>query len=265
MIRHPEHGRHMPKPHPHNRPPSNPSIAILLALLLSLAPSCTSRERPALAPHATVPGRQATTVVAWKESFDRPQLDWITPIASQAALVSQVFSLETDLHDHFLHARHDARPLVDSPPPAVHYGKSFAQAPVAVDQVRRLRWKWRVHHHPSSTNDPWRDLAASVYVIVRMPGLLPGRGFKFGWVSAPAPTDTRQRGIVQIPMRAGLPLDSWVQENVDLCDLYKQHYGPCEGESILYIGVVTDADDTRSEAEADYADFELEVVERASP
>ena len=34
-------------------------------------------------------------------------------------------------------------------------------------------------------------------------------------------------------------------------------YGPCEGPHILYIGVVTDADGTKSIASGSYAGFEL--------
>ena len=101
-------------------------------------------------------------------------------------------------------------------------------------------------------------MALSVYVVIKAPSLFPrGRGFKFGWLSSQGRTNSRQHGILQIPVRTNGPLDEWRSEEVDLCAEYRRTYGPCEGQHILYIGVVTDADGTRTIAGGDYADFEL--------
>jgi hypothetical protein len=97
-----------------------------------------------------------------------------------------------------------------------------------------------------------------VYVVVKQPSLLfGGKGFKFGWLQAPGPSDTFQHGLLQVPLRSGPASERWQSEQVDLCALYREHYGPCEGEALRYVGVVTDADGTGSVAEAEYADFEV--------
>ena len=66
-----------------------------------------------------------------------------------------------------------------------------------------------------------------------------------------------------MPVRTGGPTDEWQSEEVDLCAVYREAYGPCEGQHILYIGVVTDADGTKTIAGGDYADFELLSVNGA--
>ena len=107
-------------------------------------------------------------------------------------------------------------------------------------------------------NDPWEDMAASIYVVTKAPSLLrKGRSFKFGWLAKPGPSQTYQRGLLQVPQRSDPPGDQWRTEEVDLCDLYRRTYGPCEDAQIIYIGVLTDADGVKSLAEGDYARFEL--------
>lgn len=236
-------------------------LVVLLAecVLLGSCSTPPAAAQPVRALHATVAQPSA---VVWSEKFNRTLLGWITPVGSQAEQVPRVYSVQEERGRFFLHALHDARPEAGSPPPAIHFGKSFADSPVDLARVGQLRWRWRVHRHPASTADPWSDTAASVYVVTRTPGILPGRGFKFAWVSAAAPEHTTQHGLVQVALRTGQPVDTWEQESVDLCAMYRQAFGPCEGQSILYIGVVTDADNTKSVAEGDYADFELELTSR---
>jgi hypothetical protein len=154
----------------------------------------------------------------------------------------------------FLHARHDA--AVNGAPPAIHFGKAFDGIPV--HKVRLLRWRWRARIQPLVRDDPWEDMAASIYVVTRAPTLLrKGRGFKFGWLAKSGPSQTYQRGLLQVPLRSDPPSLQWRTEEVELCDLYRRTYGPCEDAQIIYIGVLTDADGVQSIAEGDYADFEI--------
>ena len=91
-------------------------------------------------------------------------------------------------------------------------------------------------------------------------------GFKFGWLSKPAPAGERQRGLLEESVRTDAAGPAWYAESVDLCALYQREYAlPCRGEHVLYIGVTTDADGSRSVAEADYADFELDAVPSGPP
>jgi hypothetical protein len=121
-----------------------------------------------------------------------------------------------------------------------------------------------VTRHPSlaPAQDAWVDVAAGIYVVIREPGALHGaRGFKFGWLSKPSSVGERQRGLVEESVRTDPAGPDWKSESVDLCALYQREYAlPCHGEHVLYIGVTTDADGSRSTAEADYADFELEAL-----
>lgn len=195
---------------------------------------------------------------AWRESFTSGSLDWGSPSRHGPELLRKVYVVQRDPDRAFLHARHDASP--SSRPPAMHYGHAFDKQVVLLDKVQALKWRWRVTQHPQVGADPWLDLGASVYVIMEKPGLFSGgKGFKFGWLAKPGPTGTKQRGLAQVPLRSDAASGAWRSESVDLCALFRAEYGKCEGERVLYVGVVTDGDGTRSVAEGDYADFELVV------
>jgi hypothetical protein len=101
-------------------------------------------------------------------------------------------------------------------------------------------------------------MAASIYVVTKAPSLFSkGKGFKFGWLAKPGPSQTYQRGLLQVPQRSDPAGPQWRTEEVDICALYRRTYGPCEDAQIIYIGVLTDADGVKSKAEGDYAAFEL--------
>jgi hypothetical protein len=196
--------------------------------------------------------------VLWQEKFDQGSVDWVDPLKHSPAAVASVFTVMHEGPLAYLHARHDR--TASKEPPALHYGKVFSQ-PVPLDKIRSLGWRWRALKHPAVGKDPWIDLAASVYVLIRRPGLLHGgRGFKFGWTAVPAKAD-HQHGLLETSLRAEPASREWKRETVDLCALYREEYkAPCAGETVEYIGVVTDADNTHSIAEGDYADFSLEVA-----
>ncbi len=216
---------------------------------------CGAPPSVAVPPTATGPRR-----IVWTERFDGAPAGWGSPSLAPPHVIRRVYRPETDGDQGFLHALHDASRSGDriEPPPAVHYGKPFRAQEVSLASACSLSWRWRVLRHPKITNDPWRDVAASVYVVIRRPGILGGgRGYKFAWLAKHGPLGTTQRGLRQIERRAEPAITPWRKEAVDLCVLYRAHYGSIEGEHIRYIGVVSDADDTQSVAEADYDDFVL--------
>jgi hypothetical protein len=143
----------------------------------------------------------------------------------------------------------------------MHFGRAFQTDPAPLDKVQALRWRWRVTRHPNLApdDDAWLDCAAGIYVVIKQPTLLTGgKGFKFGWLARPGAKGTHQHGLLQVELRHEPAGSGWKDESVDLCTLYRQEYGgSCSGQKVLYVGVVTDADGTKSVAEADYADFEL--------
>lgn len=188
----------------------------------------------------------------WAEHMTGP-LDWSSPSKHKPADIQAVYSLETRDGARVLHARHDG----SKGPSPVHYGHVFAKPPRLADACH-LSFRWRVTRHPAVGADAWSDLGASVYAITRVPGALSkGRGLKLGWTAKPAPTGTYQRGILQVPLRSGVGSGGLLQEQVDLCALYRAQWGEPADERLQYIGVVTDADGSKSVAEADYADFVL--------
>ncbi len=197
----------------------------------------------------------ASPNVVWAERMAGP-LDWGSPSKHTPAEINAVYSVEPRDGTRVLHARYDAQPGSKAPSP-VHYGHAFGKPPRLADACH-LSFRWRVIQHPAVGADAWSDVAASVYVITRVPGVLSkGRGLKLGWTAKPAKTGTFQRGILQVPIRSGGAGGS-VREHVDLCALYRAQWGDPADERIQYIGVVTDADGSRSVAEADYTDFVLE-------
>jgi hypothetical protein len=225
---------------------------LLLLVVVTSGPGAAS-ALPVLGSPQPAPPQGAG--VLWSEHFKGP-LDWSDPEHHNPSALARVYSVQQGAGISFLHARHDA--TQPNPPRAMHYGKSLASNPIPLERVRLIRWRWRALVQPNVKDDPWQDMAASVYVVMKAPSLFSkGRGFKFGWLAKPGRTDTYQRGFLQVPVRSDPPSDQWRDENVDLCALYRRAFGPCEGERILYIGVVTDADGTKSTAEGDYADFEV--------
>ena len=228
---------------------------VLLALAMSMAAGTRARDADGTPPPISSPAApvSGSTNLLWSESFGG-YLDWRDPQEHRAALVGRVYSVRNEGGVPFLRGNHDA--ASKGAPPAIHLGKTFDGIPLS--RVRLLRWRWRAQTQPAIRDDPWEDMAASIYVVTRAPSLLrKGRGFKFGWLARPGPSQTYQRGILQVPQRSDPPSAQWRTEEVELCELYRRTYGPCEDAHIIYIGVLTDADGVKSTAQGDYAGFEL--------
>ena len=224
----------------------------ILGLLLCSVAVCA---KPLPPPAPATPTPQSS--VLWQERFDESwPAGWGSPSGASGDEIAQVYRVSSDDDQRFLSARHGATD--EDAPPAVHWGKPWQERPIALTSACFLSWRWRVQQHPAATQPPWDDIAVSIYVVMSEPGLFAsGRGFKFGWLNRPGPKDTKQRGLVQIALRSGGPTNTWREEKVDLCSLYRQHYGDPESEKLLYVGVVSDADDTSSTAAGDYDDFVL--------
>ena len=242
----------------------------ILAAGILCAVRCGGWPFPDVGPSvAPIPAPPLT--LGWAEHFDTPVLSWIDPVHRRRDVWRRIYRVERKAGGAYLCARHDARLDQEVPPArACHYGQRFDDRPIPLERVGELSWKWRVWQHPQVDRDPWLDLAASIYFVIVPPTIFQdGTGFKFGWLAGPGPSGTRQRGLVQIPVRHGGTAGEWQLERVDPCILYRQFYGPCEGASVTYIGVISDADNTHSVAAADYADFELllrqDVSARSAP
>ncbi|WP_394837231.1 DUF3047 domain-containing protein [Pendulispora rubella] len=238
----------------------NSALAALAASFLAtglMVAASNAAAEPNAAPAApTKSDASAPRQVYWQEQFTKRPLAWLDPFDHDRDTLARVYSLRTEGDFSFLHARYDG--AVKDRPPAMHYGQPFQQNPAPLDKVASLEWKWRVTRHPQVKDDAWEDCAAGIYVIIKQPSMIVGgRGFKFGWLAKPGATGTHQHGLLQVPLRSEPAGPEWRQESVDLCALYRKEYGACEGQKVLYVGVVTDGDGTKTLAEADYANFTL--------
>ncbi len=180
----------------------------------------------------------------------------MSPEGTSAKDLARIYRVERDAQGAWLNARHDGRGRDRVRP--FHYGKVWSQGAIPLERVRALRWRWRVNQHPTVRDDPWLDIGAALYVVIREPSLFrDGKGFKLAWLAKPGPAGTSQLGLAQVALRSDSAVGEWRSEEVDLCAMYRKLFGPCEGEHLLYVGVTTDADGTSSVADGDYADFAL--------
>jgi Protein of unknown function (DUF3047) len=125
-----------------------------------------------------------------------------------------------------------------------------------------LAWSWRPREFPrgsderaSSTNDS----ALAVYLAVPYSKVRGPKAVKYVW-SEKVPVGTRlssNAGLTQVRvLRSGRPrTDGWVDERVNVRDEWMAAFKAAETPQPGGIVVLTDADDTRSTAAGDYANF----------
>jgi hypothetical protein len=124
-----------------------------------------------------------------------------------------------------------------------------------------LAWAWRLQEHPKGSderNSKTNDSALSVY------GVWPHssvslKSLKYIW-SAVVPVGTAltsSAGLTQARvLRSGDgPKGQWVEERVNLAENYRARFKEAEVPKPAGIAVLTDADDTKSRAAGDYANF----------
>jgi len=60
-------------------------------------------------------------------------------------------------------------------------------------------------------------------------------------------------------LESGVPAnrDQWVEERIDIASDYRRRFGVQKLLNPIGLSILTDADDTQSLAEGDYADFKL--------
>lgn len=128
-----------------------------------------------------------------------------------------------------------------------------------------LRWRWRVWRLPQGADERHKstgDSAAGVYVIFSKSRFgLPPKAIKYVWSTSlppgsvtPSPFSGRTKVVVleSGPERLG----QWVTEEVNVCADYRRLFGK-EPKRAYGVALLTDADNTRSVAIADYDDLVL--------
>ena len=124
-----------------------------------------------------------------------------------------------------------------------------------------LTWSWRPVEFPTGgdeRNSKTNDSALAVYGVFphRMGSV---RSVKYVW-SAVVPIGTRlnsNMGLTQVRvLRTGTENKGrWTDERVNLLDDYRKYFKVSDTPKPAGIAVLTDADDTKSRAQGDYASF----------
>ena len=127
-----------------------------------------------------------------------------------------------------------------------------------------LRWRWRVTRLCNGGDERYKksgDSAAAVYVVFPTWKMWKPKALKYVWsatslskgyrTESPYSSDTK---IIVLENRNS-SLGSWIQEWVNILRDYEKYWGK-NPKPVKLIGVMSDSDNTRSEAVADYDDLE---------
>ena len=125
-----------------------------------------------------------------------------------------------------------------------------------------LAWSWRPREFPRGADErdsATNDSVLAVYMLVPHSRIRGPKAVKYIWSEkAPAGTHlTSNMGLTQVRvLRSGTAgKDQWTEERVNVLDDYKKLFGESEAPKPAGIAVLTDSDDTKSSAAADYANF----------
>jgi hypothetical protein len=126
-----------------------------------------------------------------------------------------------------------------------------------------LTWSWRPIEFPKGGDEresKTNDSVLAVYMLVPYSNVRGPKAVKYVW-SEKAPVGTHltsNMGLTQVRvLRSGAPAKKgeWVEERVNVRDDYNKYFAVTETPKPAGIAVLTDADDTGSSAQGDYANF----------
>jgi hypothetical protein len=125
-----------------------------------------------------------------------------------------------------------------------------------------LAWSWRPLEFPAGADERatrTNDSVLAVYLLVASPSVLGPKAVKYIW-SEKVPVGTRlssNLGQTQVRvLESGtVRRGEWVEERVDALRDFRTSFAESGTPTAAGIAVLTDADDTRSTARGDYADF----------
>jgi hypothetical protein len=124
-----------------------------------------------------------------------------------------------------------------------------------------LRWSWRAQEFPRGANekDGENDSALAVYMGVHYSRIRGPKAVKYIW-SEVVPVGTRLKsngGLTQVKVldSGAAKRGQWVEQQANVRDDWLAFFGEKEVPKPVGIAVLTDADDTKSSAQGDYANF----------
>jgi len=133
-----------------------------------------------------------------------------------------------------------------------------------LDAYPILAWRWRVEAFPHGGDEResrTNDSALAVYLLVPYSRLVGPKAVKYVW-SERVPVGTRldsNGGLTQVRILRSGPEDQgrWTEERVNVRDDFRRFFDTRDVPKPAGLAVLTDADDTRSTAAGDYADFRV--------
>lgn len=125
-----------------------------------------------------------------------------------------------------------------------------------------LAWSWRPREFPKGADERQsgtNDSVLAVYMLVPYSKIAGPKAVKYIW-SEKVPVGTHlesNNGLTQVRvLRSGTAgRGEWQQEKVNVLEDYRKYFDTKETPKPIGIAVLTDADDTKSMAAGDYADF----------
>jgi Protein of unknown function (DUF3047) len=127
-----------------------------------------------------------------------------------------------------------------------------------------LAWSWRPREFPKGADErdaSTNDSVLAVYMLVPYSRIAGPKAVKYIW-SEKVPVGTHltsNNGLTQVRvLRSGAAgRGEWQQEKVNVLEDYRKSFEARETPKPVGIAVLTDADDTKSSAAGDYADFKI--------
>jgi hypothetical protein len=126
-----------------------------------------------------------------------------------------------------------------------------------------LAWAWRPREFPKGAHekDGKNDSVLAVYMLVPYSRIVGPKAVKYVW-SELVPEGTRlssNNGLTQVRvLRSGTDRkNEWVEERVNVRDDYMKYFEVKDAPEPAGIAVLTDSDDTKSNAQGDYANFRV--------
>jgi len=124
-----------------------------------------------------------------------------------------------------------------------------------------LAWSWRARQFPKGSDErasATNDSALAVYMAVPYSKIRGPKAMKYIW-SEKVPIGTHltsNSGLTQVRVvQSGTEPKGWVEERVNVLADWKAAFKESDTPKTAGIVVLTDADDTKSTASGDYADF----------
>jgi hypothetical protein len=135
-------------------------------------------------------------------------------------------------------------------------------------KAQTLKWQWRVHALPTGGNECEKgrgDSAAVVYVTWKR--ALKWYTVKYVWSTVgPKGATCDQRSSPfsaqhTVILQSGGPVDAWRTEEIDLRSEFRKHFADGKPDAdvpdLIGLGIMSDGDQTKSVAEADYGQFAI--------